>query len=376
MDGLWGLLPFLFFMIVFFLLPRLRQQKQHEELTKKFSSIQRKRKSRVIAIVHRQEPMGLLGMPVLKYIDLNDAEDVLEAIRQTPDDMPLEIMLHTPGGLVLPALQIARAIKAHPGPTSVFIPHYAMSGGTLIALAADEVVMSQHAVLGPIDPQIGGLPAASVLRVKQEKDVNATDDYTLILADVSEMAIRQLQSAAYELLSGTVSDNAAKAIAEQLSAGRWTHDYPIIPSHAEELGLNVTTQMPQDIMTLMALFPSSLAGASVKAVDVVEAKSASGHQSGHRKGQTDQGEKGRVPISGPAIGRGAMTGYQPGAGANSFSYGPWKEGSPENWNSKNINPASQAGPFAQETGQETVQEKRATEQEGGETVRKRKWYRR
>lgn len=319
MDALWGILPFLFFMVVFFIIPRMQQQKAHEELIRKFTSIQKKRKSRLIAIVHRQEPMGILGVPVLKYIDLNDAEDVLDAIRRTPDDMPLEIVLHTPGGLVLPALQIARAIKAHPGRTTVFVPHYAMSGGTLIALSADEVVMSQHAVLGPIDPQIGGLPAASVLRVKEEKSVDAADDYTLILADVGEMAIRQLQSAAYELLSGTVSDNAAMAVAEQLSSGRWTHDYPIIPAHASELGLNVSVQMPVDIMNMMALFPSKLSGGSVKSVP----GEAEARGFGPFKRRQAPAQINPAPMAPVMTGRGGMTGYQPGAGANSFSYGPW-----------------------------------------------------
>ncbi len=318
MDALFGLLLPLFFIVVFFIIPRMQQQKAHEELIKKFTCIQKKRKSRLIAIVHRQEPMGILGVPVLKYIDLNDAEDVLEAIRRTPDEMPLEIVLHTPGGLVLPALQIARAIKAHPGRTTVFVPHYAMSGGTLIALAADEVVLSQHAVLGPIDPQIGGLPAASVLRMKQEKSTDAIEDYTLILADVGEMAIRQLQSAAYELLSGTVSDNAAMAVAEQLSSGRWTHDYPIIPAHASELGLNVSVQMPTEIMNMMALFPSSLSGSSVKTV-APEVRARIGRFGRKQAPATIN----PAPMAPAMTGRGAMTGYQPGAGAQSFSYGPW-----------------------------------------------------
>ena len=47
-------------------------------------------------------------------------------------------------------LQIAKAVREHRG--TVFVPHYAMAGGTLIALAADEIVMCEHSVLGPIDP--------------------------------------------------------------------------------------------------------------------------------------------------------------------------------------------------------------------------------
>ncbi|MEL6507631.1 MAG: hypothetical protein AAFR29_08345 [Pseudomonadota bacterium] len=339
MDAIWGILPFLFFLVVFVLLPRMQQQKAHEALTERFSAIQRARKSRIIAIVHRQEPMGLLGIPVLKYIDLNDAEDVLEAIRRTPPTMPLEVILHTPGGLVLPALQIARALKAHPGPTTVFVPHYAMSGGTLIAMAADEIVLSQHAALGPIDPQIGGLPAASVLRLKQEKDTNAIGDQTLILADVGEMAIRQLQSAAYELLSGTISDNAARAVAEQLSTGRWTHDYPIIAAHAAELGLNVSTQMPDDIMDMMALFPSKLSGASVKAIDL-EAKTGLGRFFARRKPVVEKSAPvmpappaTATPIA-PFGGEGAT--HQP-QGGHRFSYGPWN---PKDLNAEQLRPGA------------------------------------
>jgi len=206
MGEILGALPFLFFIIILFIVPALSRKRRGEELERLFSKLQKKRKSRIIAIVHRQDAMGLLGIPVLRYIDLNDAEDVLEAIRTTPPKQPLELVLHTPGGLVLPALQIARAVKAHPGKTTVFVPHYAMSGGTLIALAADEIVLNRHAVLGPIDPQIGGLPAASLERVAQAKSTDAVDDYTLVLADIGRMAINQLERAARELLNGTVSD--------------------------------------------------------------------------------------------------------------------------------------------------------------------------
>lgn len=300
MEGLWGVLPFLL-ILLFFMMRNMANQQRHAQLINTFAKIQKKRKSRIIAVVHRQEPMGILGIPMLRYIDLNDAEDVLEAIRKTPTNKPLEFILHTPGGLVLPALQIARAIKAHPARTTVFVPHYAMSGGTLIALAADEIVLSEHAVLGPIDPQIGGLPAASVVRVAQEKPIQATDDYTLVLADVGAMAITQLQKAARELLTGTVSDNAAVAIAEQLSSGRWTHDYPIAHGEAREIGLNVSNDMPKEIMQLMALFPDTIRrNTGVKYVED-EPHGAAAHNP-HRV---------------------TMTGYAPMDGARSFSYGPW-----------------------------------------------------
>lgn len=316
MDSLLGFLPYLLLFFVFFLLPSLARQRHGEAVERLFSKVQKKRKSRVIAIVHRQEPMGLLGIPVLRYIDLNDAEDVLEAIRTTPKNTAIDLVLHTPGGLVLPALQIARALKAHSGKVTVFVPHYAMSGGTLIALAADEIVLNQHAVLGPIDPQIGGIPAASLLRLRQEKSADATDDYTLVLADVGHMAIEQLKRAARELLSGTISDNAAANVAEQLATGRWTHDYPIEAGEAREIGLNVSTNMPTEISELMSLFPDRLSRTSVKFV---------GLQGGlfnmfRRKEPQPRAEMRGTP---PMSERTPFTGYEPHAGARSFSYGPW-----------------------------------------------------
>lgn len=316
MDGLWGVLPFLFFLVVFFIIPAMTRRRLGQELEAAFSKIQKRRKTRIIAIVHRQESMGLLGIPILKYIDLNDAEDVLEAVRTTPKNQPLELILHTPGGLVLPALQIARAVKAHPGKTTVYVPHYAMSGGTLIALAADEIVLNKHAVLGPIDPQIGGLPAASVIRVTEAKDANATEDRTLILADLGRMAISQLERAARELLTGTVSENAAVAVAEQLSSGRWTHDYPIEAAEAREIGLNVSTGLPDDIIEIMRLFPDRLSKQNVKFYEPAAARLFGGRVPSTPSAGANAGET-------SLLDRTPFTGYEPGPGARSFSYGPW-----------------------------------------------------
>lgn len=303
MGDLSGYLPFLLLLLIFFVVPAFLRSQRQAAIESRLRQIQRKRKSRIIAIVHRFESMGFLGAQ-LRYIDLNDAEDVLEAIRRTPPNQPLDIVLHTPGGLVLPALQIARAIKAHKGKKTVYVPHYAMSGGTLIALAADEIVLNKHAVLGPIDPQIGGLPAASILRVAQKKSVDATDDYTLVLADLSAMAIEELENAAKELLKGTVSDNAAANIAQLLSSGRWMHDFPIEAGMAREIGLNVSTDMPAEIGEMLSLFPETLR--RTRSVTWVESAKAL------------LPRKKSLPAEATPF-----TGYQPGPGARSFSYGPW-----------------------------------------------------
>ncbi|MBM7582554.1 ClpP class serine protease [Caldicoprobacter guelmensis] len=104
--------------------------------------------------------------------NINDSEEVICAISMTDPSIPLDIILHTPGGLVLASLQIARVIKGHKGKVTVHVPHHAMLGGILIALAADEIVMAPDAVLEPVDPQIGEFTAVSVLEVVKKNPIS------------------------------------------------------------------------------------------------------------------------------------------------------------------------------------------------------------
>src|SRR3977135_853811 len=197
-DILW------FFFMLSALQPVLKQRLLEAARRHLIAKLERQRHSRVILLVHRQETMSFLGFPILRYIDVNDSEEVLRAIHLTDPAVPLDIVLHTPGGLVLAALQIARAIHKHKGKVTAFVPHYAMSGGTLIALAASEIVMSEDAVLGPVDPQLGQYPAASILKAVARKPVAEVDDETLIMADQAEKAMSQVQESVRELLADKI----------------------------------------------------------------------------------------------------------------------------------------------------------------------------
>jgi len=199
MDVLW-----MFFMLSA-IQPIIKQRMLEASRVRVLRTLERRRQSRAVALVHRQETMSFLGFPVMRYIDVNDSEEVLRAIKLTDAACPIDLIVHTPGGLVLAAGQIAHALKRHPAKVTVFVPHYAMSGGTLIALAADEIVMDPNAVLGPVDPQLGQSPAASVLTVLEKKKPEDIDDQTLILADVSRKAITQVRRQVQDLLSERMS---------------------------------------------------------------------------------------------------------------------------------------------------------------------------
>ena len=138
MDGSFDVVSLLWILILFsVMIPVLQRRMLQGRRLQAIRNLEKQRGSRVITMIHREEMMSFLGIPLRRYIDIEDSEQVLRAIRLTPNEMPLDLILHTPGGLVLASEQIACAIRRHPGKVTVFIPHYAMSGGTLVSLAAD-----------------------------------------------------------------------------------------------------------------------------------------------------------------------------------------------------------------------------------------------
>jgi ClpP class serine protease len=246
---------FWLFFIFVALQPLLRKRYLLATRQRLIATFEKKRGSRVIVLIHRQETMSLLGFPIFRYIDIDDSEEVIRAIHMTDPEIPLDLVLHTPGGLVLASYQIAHAIRLHPGKVTVYVPHYAMSGGTLIALAADEIVMEEHAVLGPVDPQIGEYPAVSLVKLSESKPIADIDDKSWLLADVGRKAIEQIRSQVKSLLEGKYSTEKAGELAQILTEGRWTHDYPITFEEGKNLGLHVTKGIPPELYQLMSLYP-------------------------------------------------------------------------------------------------------------------------
>jgi ClpP class serine protease len=241
------------FLILIALQPALARQLLARQRRRVLGRLSARRNATVITLIHRQETISFLGLPIMRHIDIDDAESVLRAIRETPPGRPIEIILHTPGGLVLAASQIATALGDHDGPVTAVVPHYAMSGGTMIALAADEILLERHAALGPIDPQLGQYPAASILAAIEAPGIRR--DETLILGDMSRKALRQVLVLATRLLERRMSPERAADLAELLSQGFWTHDHPLMPEDLQQLGLPVKIGVPQEERELLELYP-------------------------------------------------------------------------------------------------------------------------
>lgn len=242
--------------ILMFIIPIIQTQLLNYSREKLLRAIELKNNSKVITLIHRQETRSLFGFFMMRMITIEDSEAVLRAIRMTPEDKQIDFIIHTPGGIALAATQIARALADHKGKVRVIVPHFAMSGGTLIALAADEIVMDKHAVLGPVDPQLGTEPAASIVAIEKLKDIKDIEDATLIKIDMSKKALKQMFDTVKEiLLKKGHSEEKAEKIANELSQGKYTHDYPLTVDFLTSLGINVNTKVDEEVYALMELYP-------------------------------------------------------------------------------------------------------------------------
>ncbi|PZV07792.1 MAG: hypothetical protein DCF32_06480 [Leptolyngbya sp.] len=256
---------FFIFLILSSLQPALQRRLVESRRVNSIRNLEQQRGSRVILLIHRQESISLLGIPISRFINIEDSEQILRAIRLTPANVPIDLILHTPGGLVLATEQIARALLRHGAKVTVFIPHYAMSGGTMLAMAADEIVMDENAVLGPVDPQLGNVAAASILKVLEVKPPEKMDDQTLVTADLARKAIAQVQRFVRALLEDSnprqkVDPANIDKIIDRLTTGQVTHDYPISVEEATDMGLPVTVGLPLEIYSLMDLYPQPMTG--------------------------------------------------------------------------------------------------------------------
>jgi hypothetical protein len=91
---------------------------------------------------------------VAPVIDVGVAEDVLEAMAHLPGD-EVTVVLHTSGGCVTSCVMIANALREFETSTAV-VPYMALSGGTLIALNAQQLLMGGSASLSAVDPIVAG----------------------------------------------------------------------------------------------------------------------------------------------------------------------------------------------------------------------------
>jgi ClpP class serine protease len=218
--------------------------------------IEKERGTRVITMIHKKELWTEPGKD--PEIGIEDTETILQKMRKVPLETPVDFIIHTPGGYALAAQMMAMAIKFHPSKVTVMVPFYAMSGGSLMSLAAGEIRMEKYSVLGPVDPQVptpdGMYPAGSIATLVKMKPIQNITDRMIIMSDVANLEIENAKAFVIWLLQGKMDQEQAERVADFLARGYMSHATPITLDVARALGLNVVEGIPDKVYELFKTF--------------------------------------------------------------------------------------------------------------------------
>ena len=210
---------------------------------------------------------GWLQKPNLdgKVISINDADmnGFMTVSHRLDRSKGLDLILHTPGGEQAATERLVNYLRSmYETDIRAFVPHLATSAGTMVACACKKIFMGKHSSLGPIDPQVNGMPAQSVLESFDQAHEEIKKDqskilvwypilskYNLSLRDQCQKAIELTEKMVTEWLStGMFNDMAAensKGLIDKIVStlknyeNFKSHDRHLSPDYCKDLGLKV-----------------------------------------------------------------------------------------------------------------------------------------
>lgn len=184
--------------------PDQKQQFLNSTLNNALDKIAKRRGSNTLiyASSFLQKPMI---PPFLTQISPEDINGFKASISGLDFNKPLTLILHTPGGVMAATETIVEYLRSKFSYMEVIVPVYAMSGGTMMALAANKIVMGRQSQLGPIDAQLAtqqgiSMSASSILaqfeKAKEEiaKDKATAAVWAPVLSTIGPSLIQQAQN--------------------------------------------------------------------------------------------------------------------------------------------------------------------------------------
>lgn len=218
----------------------------------------------VITIVHRGETGGVIrSLMASECISLKTQQDFLDQYEKLDHDRDIHLVIQTTGGSLSCAEAISNFILNHRGRGRViaYVPRYAYSGGCLIAISCDHIVMGQNSIVGPCDAQLSGnighYSVSSIIRTvdyKREHDQKIDEQW---LATAYDSTLTQERQRAYMdklVKKGLYPQAVADRIYQELFTGKYNHDQPFMAADAKELGLkvDVVSQMPDWVLKYLS----------------------------------------------------------------------------------------------------------------------------
>lgn len=173
-------------------------------------------------------------------IDDNDLNGFMSTIKGLVKNKGLDLIIHTPGGEIGATQKIVEYLKSvFNNDIRVFVPHTAMSAGTMIACAAKEIYMGKHSFLGPIDPQIRGVPSKelqnTIANMKNDlsggKNVEYWKLYMNNMPPQLEGVINNIISHSKAMIKEWLKDNMIKDDKKVEETADYLSDYDIHMNH-------------------------------------------------------------------------------------------------------------------------------------------------
>jgi len=195
-------------------------------------------KRSLIAIIHK-ERSGFFSASS-GYIDNKTLMRVAEAMEDIGDE-PFDLLLHTGGGDVFASIRISELLRNHNGEIRAIIPHYSMSGGSLLALSCDKILMQKNACLGPIDAQVGDFWSG----VRSSRAWAKIVDLKGTESNDSSIGNSFVGKQVTETIKKILITKINKKAADELTNGEREHIYPYNPKELGKLGIDtLETKMP------------------------------------------------------------------------------------------------------------------------------------
>lgn len=181
----------------------------------------------------------------INHTDPDDISEILSGISVKEADF----IIQTPGGNVDATEKIISILKQKLDSWRVFVPSWAKSAGSVIALSSSEIVLGINSELGPIDPQWISNGMAIPCEILAS---DPTQPYHI--QQLANLAVERMRQLAFNLLQkGMMSGKTAQEINDVISKisskdGYMSHGAVIDFEEAKKLGLNVTYLQPDDVL--------------------------------------------------------------------------------------------------------------------------------
>ena len=205
--------------------------------------IEQTRGTKVITLIQRKEPWGNEGP------EIEESEQILQQIRETPPDTPIDLIIHTTGTSRFNAHMIAMALSFRKSKVTAIVPYYALSNATLLTLAGDEILMEKYSILGSLEPHFGDMPAAPLMSLKTRIPVEMISDFMILLAERARMETENAKGFVKWILEKKMDPEQAERVAHFLVEGGPTSNTPITLDVVRAMGLKVAN-VPEKVYDL------------------------------------------------------------------------------------------------------------------------------